>query len=138
VRIFLDANVLFSAARADGAMRELLHLLQSDGHTLVADGYVTAEASRNLAAKEGKRAAADLETLLQVVEVESVAVGVGFEQAVSWLPAKDQPVLRAAIALGCGALVTGDRTHIGSGYGKTWAGVTAYSPALLAKALLKS
>jgi hypothetical protein len=37
-------------------------------------------------------------------------------------------VLAAAIALGCDALVTGDRTHFGAGYGKRFAGVTIHSP----------
>ena len=136
MRIFLDANILFSAARADGATRQLLYLLQSTGHALVADDYVAAEAHRNLAAKEGDQAVEDLQTLLEVVEVASVNVHADSAGAAGWLPAKDQPVLLAAIALRCEALVTGDRTHFGAGYGKTWAGVTVYSPALLAKALL--
>jgi hypothetical protein len=40
VRIFLDANVLFSAAKSDGFVRRLLELLLADGHVLCADGYV--------------------------------------------------------------------------------------------------
>ena len=51
VRIFLDANVLFSAAKSDGFVRRLLELLLADGHVLCADGYVAEEARRNLAAK---------------------------------------------------------------------------------------
>jgi hypothetical protein len=55
--------------------------------------------------------------------------------AVLWLPEKDQPVLVAAMALKCDALVTGDRTHFDPGYGKTFGGVTVYSPAQLAQAV---
>lgn len=117
-------------------MRELLHILQSNGHTLVGDDYVAAEAHRNLVVKEGDQAVEDLQTLLEVVEVASVKVHAGPAGAAAWLPAKDQPVLLAAIALRCDALVTGDRTHFGAGYGKTWAGATVYSPAPLAKELL--
>lgn len=117
-------------------MRELLHILRSSGHVLVADGYVAAEAHRNLASKESNQAVQDLESLLGVVEVGSAKVHAEPASAAAWLPAKDQPVLLAAIALGCDALVTGDRSHFGPGYGKTWAGVTIYSPAQLAKALL--
>lgn len=54
------------------------------------------------------------------------------------LPEKDQPVLAAAIHLDCDALVTGDRTHFGAGYGKTFDGVTIYSPRMLAEALLQA
>jgi HEAT repeat protein len=98
VRIFLDANILFSAARSQGAMRELLHLLQSIGHTLVADEYVVAEAHRNLGAKESGQAVKDLLTLLSVVEV-SACSGHPSSADVSWLPPKDWPVLLAAIDL---------------------------------------
>ncbi|HEY8709337.1 MAG TPA: PIN domain-containing protein [Burkholderiaceae bacterium] len=135
MRIFLDANILFSAARADAAMRELLQILQSSGHALVADGYVVAEARRNLAAKEPGQALEDLEILLSVVEVAAVQ-GRPSTSAAAWLPAKDQPVLLAAIALKCAVLVTGDKTHFGSGYGAVFDGVTICSPAQLAQKLL--
>ena len=51
MRVFLDANIIFSAARADGAMRRLLALAEAAGHELWADVYVFEEARRNLAAK---------------------------------------------------------------------------------------
>jgi hypothetical protein len=35
----------------------------------------------------------------------------------------------------CDALVTGDRTHFGPGYGQTFGGVTMYLPAQLALAI---
>ena len=114
-------------------MRELLHLLQSAGHILVADDYVVTEARRNLAAKEAEQATADLQALLGVVEVAALqSRAQAGDAAVSWLPAKDQPVLLAAMALKCDVLVTGDRTHFGAGYGKSWGGVTLHSPAQLA------
>ena len=58
MRIFVDANVLFSAARSAGAIRTLLQMLQSTGHALAADAYVVAEARRNLEAKAGADALA--------------------------------------------------------------------------------
>jgi uncharacterized protein len=51
MRIFLDANILFSAGKSDGAARELLALLRASGHECCVDGYVVEEARRNLAAK---------------------------------------------------------------------------------------
>lgn len=41
-----DKEVLFSAARADGAMRHLLALCEEAGHELQADAYVLEEAIR--------------------------------------------------------------------------------------------
>ena len=57
-------------------------------------------------------------------------------EAVRSLPEKDRPVLAAAIDLRCQALITGDRTHFGTLYGKTVGGVTIHSPRSLAEALL--
>jgi hypothetical protein len=137
MRIFVDANVLFSAARSSGAIRTLLHMLQSTGHALAADAYVVAEARRNLEAKAGADALAYLEDLLGHIEVRQVsyADGAQEESLVRWLPEKDRPVLLAAMAMQCDVLLTGDRTHFGAGYGKTFAGVMVYAPAQLARVL---
>jgi uncharacterized protein len=51
MRVFLDANVLFSAPKSDGAVRELLLLLEQSGHQCCVDACVIEEARRNLAAK---------------------------------------------------------------------------------------
>jgi hypothetical protein len=53
------------------------------------------------------------------------------------LPAKDRPVLAAAIPDACDARVTGDRSHFGSLYGRTIHGVAIHSPRSLAAALLR-
>ena len=44
MRLFLDANILFSAAKSDGAVRRLLELLLARGHACWVDGYVVEEA----------------------------------------------------------------------------------------------
>ena len=138
LRIFLDANVLFSAARALGAMRQMLTALKNQGHVLVAEAYVCTEARRNLVAKAGETALQDLEVILATVELGGLrqAITASQAEAANWLPEKDRPVLLAAIALRCDALVTGDKTHFGAGYGQSFAGMTLYSPAQLALALL--
>lgn len=135
MRIFLDANVLFSAAKSAGAIRQLLHDLHADSHVLVADEYVATEARRNIDAKATGDAAQYLQALLTQIEVSPVQYPAMAQAAVLWLSEKDRPVLMAAMALKCDALVTGDRTHFGPGYGKTFAGVTIYSPAQLALAV---
>jgi len=137
MRIFADANVLFSAARSAGAIRTLLQMLQSEGHALAADAYVVAEARRNLQSKASADALTFLEDLLGQIEVRQVIYAeVTHEQSlVGWLPEKDRPVLLAAMAMRCDVLLTGDRTHFGEGYGKTFAGVTVYAPAQLARLL---
>ena len=135
MRIFLDANILFSAARADGAVRELLALTEAAGHELWADAYVIEEARRNLAAKSPDG--------LLVLDAISARIGIGGLHAGTGqlpdtmvLPEKDRPVFAAAIHHRCDVLVTGDRTHFGSYYGKTIQGVSILSPAMLAETIL--
>ena len=135
MRIFLDANILFSAAKSNGAVRDLLHRLQQAGHELYADAYVVAEARRNLSQKDSEALEA-LDALLGRLEVASFQTGDLLPEVARLLPEKDRPVLTAAIRLGCAALVTGDRTDFGALYGKSIAGVVIYSPRMLAEALL--
>ena len=136
MRIYLDANVLFSAAKSDGAVRLLLTLLGESGQELCADGYVVEEARRNLSAKAPRRED-ELDRILRDVDVSLVHSGDAENIAVLSLPAKDRPMLAAAIRLGCGALVTGDKTHFRAFYGKTIRGVAIHTPRSLAETLLR-
>lgn len=136
MRVFLDANILFSAAKSDGAVRALLRLLLERGHTGVVDSYVVAEARRNLQAKGGD-AIDVLDALLTHLEQAPAApVVLALAVELGWLPEKDRPVLAAAIRLHCDVLVTGDRTHFGAAYGRSFSGVAVHSPRLLAQRLL--
>lgn len=132
MRVFLDANILFSAARSDGAIRRLLNLLLEARHECWVDDYVVFEARRNLATKSPP-AVDELSTLLQRLRVSTAQVPGAGHKLVQWLPEKDQPVLAAAIRLRCDALVTGDRTHFGVAFGKVIGGVAIHSPRSLAE-----
>ena len=135
MRIFLDANVLFSAAKSDGAVRQLLRLLEKSGHECCVDGYVIEEARRNLLAKAPDRVVVLDGLLSRMTTAGAQRVDAALEASLP-LPAKDRPVLSAAIRQRCSALVTGDRTHFGPLYGRTIRGVTIHSPRSLAEALL--
>lgn len=137
MRVFLDANILFSAAKSDGAVRQLLRLLVEHGDECWVDSFVVAEARRNLTAK-GPEALIVLDALLPHLRVAPASVIPGSAALVDWLPEKDRPVLAAAIRLGCDALVTGDRKHFAAGYGKTFGGVMLHSPRSLAERWLRS
>ena len=136
MRIFLDANILFSAAKSAGPVRQLLEMLVSQKHVLYADAYVVTEARRNLSAKAPAESLRVLDELLARIEVSAIKI-VGSDKGIaSWLPEKDRPVLAAAMNLKCDVLVTGDTTHFGAGFGKSFDGVVIYSPRLLADAVL--
>jgi uncharacterized protein len=136
MRISFDANILFSAARSDGAIRELLTLLDRSGHQCRADAYVIEEARRNLLAK-APDAMPVLERVLSRVMTPAVRRVDSALEASLPLPAKDRPVLAAAILDACDALVTGDRSHFRPLYGRTIHGVAIHSPRSLAEALLR-
>lgn len=133
MRIFLDANILFSAAKSDGAIRRLLNELKRAGHHCVADSYVIGEARKNLEAKYPS-ATGNLEEVLAGVDCSTKVSGPVFSE--HRLPDKDRPVMAAAVHHHCQALLTGDRMHFGALYGQTIGGVTIHSPQTLAVALL--
>lgn len=135
MRVFLDANILFSAARADGAIRQLLALTEAAGHELWADAYVFEEARRNLVAKASSGLPV-LEAMAARIKIGGLCAGSALPPDATSLPEKDRPVLAAAIHHRCDVLVTGDRTHFGPLYGKTIQGVTILSPAMLAEIVL--
>lgn len=135
MRIFLDANILFSAARTDGAVRRLLALAEAAGLELWADAYVLEEARRNLAAKSPGNLAV-LDAIATRIGIGGLHAGASQLPDTMDLPEKDRPVLAAAIHHHCDMLVTGDRTHFGPFYGKTIQGVSILSPAMLAKTVL--
>src|SRR5262245_24994737 len=130
MRIFLDANVLISAAKSDGAVPRLLKLLVEAGHERWTDGYVLEEVRRNLITK-APAAVPALATLLERVHLAATQPHPAALQAKLTVPEKDRPVLAAAIRLHCEALVAGDRIHFGALYSKAVSGVTIHSPSSL-------
>ena len=136
MRIFLDANVLFSAAQTDGAVRKLITRLHESDHQLVADAHVWEEARRNLLARYPS-ALATLDALTRTIRIFPLR---NTDQSAGGLPIddKDKPVLATAISLRCDSLITGDRTHFGHLFGTAVRGVTIYSPRLAARSLLQA
>ena len=134
VRIFLDANILFSAAKSAGAVRRLLELLRGARHECWVDGFVLAEARRNLELK-APGSLPELDGLLPSLRVAAIRVPEPELDRELPLVEKDRPILAAAIHLHCEALVTGDRTHFGELYGRSIRGVTIHSPRSLAEEL---
>lgn len=121
-RVFLDANVLFSAAyRHDSGLRQLFRLRQV---TLITSTYAVEEARRNLSTPQQRK---DMEQLCASMEVVPAAT---FElpQGID-LPESDRPILSAALSARATHLVTGDVKDFGRYYGQTVAGVLILPPA---------
>jgi predicted nucleic acid-binding protein len=124
LRLFLDANILFSAAYRDGNPALLLFELASAGRCrLVTSAFAWDEAHRNISLKYPQRTSA-LDGLKVHLEYASVPDAAALLSATNLgLPDKDAPILAAASVAKVDVLVTGDRTHFGHLYGKVTEGV---------------
>jgi uncharacterized protein len=123
-RVFLDANVLFSAAWRDGS--GLLRLWELGSVVLLTSGYALEEARRNL---ESEAQRARLDRLLRRVQVVRTPLPAAAGMTEVALPEKDRPILAAAVQAAAAVLLTGDRTHFGAFYGTRLAGVLVLPPA---------
>lgn len=123
-RVFLDANVLFSAAyRIDSALRRLWKLSKVE---LISSEYAVTEARQNLDTDDHHNR---LDGLLRgMAIVAESAEPAPLPKGVS-LPTKDQPILAAAIAAGATHLLTGDKADFGNLFGKQIDGVLIQLPA---------
>ncbi|MBK9949330.1 MAG: DNA-binding protein [Nitrospira sp.] len=127
-RVFLDANVLFSAAyRVETPLRTLFTLPRAQ---LVTSAYALEEAKRNLSLGQQQ---AELERLCHSVEVVSVLPPQGELSIMGKLPENDRPILWAAISVRATHLLSGDFKAFGRFYGQTINGVTIMPPAAYLK-----
>lgn len=121
-RVFLDANVLFSAAYREGSARE--RLWETTHITLLSSPYAIEEANRNLDERDARTR---LQTLVASLEIVSDVAGGDPPTGVS-LPETDLPILLAAVAAEATHLLTGDRAHFGAYFGRRVAGVLIQRP----------
>ena len=122
-RLFLDANILFSAAYRVGPGIARLWSL-SPPVTLYTSEYAVAEARRNLSEAAALERLSGLLRIVELVpDVVTAELPAGFT-----LPAKDRPILQAAVAAGATHLLTGDRAHFGRYFGQSCSGVLIERP----------
>ncbi len=122
-RVFLDANVLVSAAlKPDARLRILWQLAEV---RLFASPHVVEEARRNVVALEARER---LETLIEAVAVLPTEPADHPIKGELGLPPKDRPVLLGALAAGARILLTGDMAHFGHLMGCDVAGVRVLLP----------
>jgi predicted nucleic acid-binding protein len=117
MRIFLDANVLFSASNNKSRIGELVFLLIDKGYAFTSD-LALEETSRNLLLKRAEWIAAFTSLRERIIKVQTIH----FDIQVT-LDAKDIPLLCAAIHARCDYFVTGDKYDFGHLYGKKIEGI---------------
>ena len=124
-RLFLDANILFSAA--DSADSPLLELWRLKKVLLFSSGYSLEEARRNLALLRPDRLS-NLQQLIAKVQFADAPPLATAPIEARALPKKDLPILLAAIEARATHLLTADTRHFGPLRGKTVEGVLVLTP----------
>ncbi len=129
MRVFLDANVLFSASNLGSNIAQLVEWLVTEASAVTSD-LACAEARRNLALKRADWLPAFEQLLRRIEQVPSAL----FDLPVT-LDEKDQPLLCAAFRAGCTHFATGDRRDFGHLFDKTVLGVQVVDLLRLAELL---
>ena len=122
-RIFLDANILFSAAYGSPDLNRLWELTRQKRCMLFASQFVVEKANRNLSRPEQTKRLEDYLSEVHIVPEVDLTLPCPVE-----LPEKDRPVLMAAISVQANYLLTGDIIHFGKYFGQTVNGVKICRP----------
>lgn len=139
MRIFLDANVPFSAAHATASpLRAFFRLAGAGICELLASPYALDEARRNIARKHSSKSAELEQPIAQITVCREAGA-----EAVRWarstgLAGKDAPILAAAAQANAAILVTGDRADFGSLYQQELRGVEVLPPRMALERILEA
>ena len=125
MRVFLDANVLYSAAYLDRS--GLARLWSLSDVELVSSAYAIEEARRNLAI-DRPEALPRLTRLTAALSTADAPRALTLPKNIR-LDRKDQPILMAAIHGKADYLLTGDAKHFEHLYGERIEGVLVLRPA---------
>lgn len=120
-RLFLDANVLFSAAYRSNA--GLLRLWKLKNVELCSSRYALEEARINLAHEIQRRRLTRLSESIRLFDAATREPPSGVS-----LPDKDVPILLAALEARATHLITGDIRHFGPYFGRTIERILVLTP----------
>jgi predicted nucleic acid-binding protein len=121
-RLFLDTNILFSAAYRPNA--GLAQFWKLKGAILCSSRYALEEARINLAEDAQRHRLAKLAQHVHLFDATARELPAGLS-----LPEKDVPILLAAMEARATHLITGDIRHFGLYFGKQIEGILVTSPA---------
>ena len=135
-RLFLDANVLFSAAySSEGRSHALFELARENVCLLISSRYAFEEAERNLLMKNPEVMKRFYLLMKQIRFIPEGPPQMQQKAQALRLHPEDSPILAAAVGH-ADLLVTGDRKHFGPWFGKTMLGLKIQSLAEALKMLL--
>jgi len=122
LRIFVDANVLFSACNPGSRINQTLTQCVAN-HEVVTCAVAIDETFRNLTRKRPiwLPAFAIFQSVIQIIPENGSLLELG-------LPEVDGILLGAAVSARCDIFVTGDHHHFGLLFGQTITGVRVLTP----------
>jgi len=137
-RLFLDANVIFSAAiSAQGRCQAFFDLARQGHCQLLTSPHAITESERNLTVKYPQHLSRYQEQLFPLLILVPEASFEKVEWAMSMgLPLKDAPILASAVTAGADYLVTGDKQHFSLLYGKIMGATEILDPQIALSKLL--
>jgi len=129
MKLFLDANILFTAAYSPrGLSRAILDSAEALSCPLFTSGYALEEARRNLALKAPAKVP-ELDIIIPRLVIIPEPSPEQVRRAIKLpLALKDAPVMAAAAACGADILITGDRRDFGHLFGEIVEGVRVLPP----------
>ncbi len=129
MKLFLDANIIFTAAySAEGISRHIFELAEVGYCSLYTSAFALEEARRNLALKAPAKIS-HLNRLISQLTIVAEPPPDKVQRAQELpLALKDAPIMAAAFACSADILVTGDRRDFGHLFGKNTEGVRVLSP----------
>lgn len=131
LRVFLDANILFSASYEPD--HPFQRFWRESNVICLTSFYAAGEARRNALREDQPER---LETLLEMTHLVSDATHFPLPSHFA-IPSKDQPILAAALQCGADYLITGDRAHFGEWMNQPIAGPVGDLIILLPKPFLE-
>ncbi|MGA1841762.1 MAG: hypothetical protein ACMUIU_14150 [bacterium] len=131
MRIFLDANILFSASADGSATGLLLDAILKYADECITCPHAFEEARRNIETKRPQQSSG----LKRIIKNISLSNAFYTDLPVD-LPQQDIPILAGAIGAQCTHLWTSDKKHFGPLYGKSIHGVQIVSSLLLVDILI--
>lgn len=127
MKVFLDANILFSGSVSGSKIAKLIEIIKQHGECIT-NSYAVEEARKNIDLKKFG-SIQGLESLLADIIISNDLI---FNIPIEIKP-KDAPILGSAIALKCTPLLTGDKKDFGFLFGQQTENVSVVSPKLLAE-----
>lgn len=130
MRVFLDANILFSAANPHSHMRLLVEVLLAHSFPCLTNAYAAEEARRNLTAHFPQHLAGLRALLPQLTLVDRLVA----KNEITLKP-KDVPILYGAVVGKATHLLTCDVADFGEVMRRPYKNLKVVTPAMLAREL---